>query len=168
MSCGLFAGKYECEPPPLLTNEKQPSRPERLHYKFLTVPSIADLDLRRKGRTAPMYGQSCANLPESCQEYYHYQETSSRTKDCFWVSAWYYNNTSTFSALQCHNKTKYNEISVIELLKMTKHLVLFQVVRCTFIGGLRKILIKFDAIHCDFPKGYWYAIKELYFVRGMD
>ena len=38
----------------------------------------------------------------------------------------------------------------------------------TFIGGLRKILIKFDAIHCDFPKGYWYAIKELYFVRGMD
>ena len=25
-----------------------------------------------------------------------------------------------------------------------------------------------DAIHWDFPKGYWYAIKELYFVRGMD
>ena len=33
---------------------------------------------------------------------------------------------------------------------------------------LRKILIKSDAIHWDFPKGYWYAIKELYFVRGMD
>ena len=28
--------------------------------------------------------------------------------------------------------------------------------------------MKFDAIHWDFPKGYWYAIKELYFVRGMD
>ncbi|EDM98537.1 hypothetical protein BACCAP_03339 [Pseudoflavonifractor capillosus ATCC 29799] len=27
MSCGLFAGKYECEPPPLLTNEN--SRPDR-------------------------------------------------------------------------------------------------------------------------------------------
>lgn len=28
--------------------------------------------------------------------------------------------------------------------------------------------MKFDAIHWDFPKGYWYAIKELYFVRGRD
>jgi len=54
-SCGLFAGKYECEPPPLLTNEKQPSRPERLHYKVLTVPSIAGFGLMAKG-------QNCANV----------------------------------------------------------------------------------------------------------
>ena len=61
MSCGAFAGKYECEPPPFLTNRKQPPLPERLHYKVLTVQSITDMDLRLKGRTAPMYGQSCAN-----------------------------------------------------------------------------------------------------------
>ncbi|EEG54565.1 hypothetical protein CLOSTASPAR_03371 [[Clostridium] asparagiforme DSM 15981] len=54
MSCGLSAGKYECEPPPFLTNESSRPLPERLLYKVLTVPSITDMDLRRKGRTAPM------------------------------------------------------------------------------------------------------------------
>ena len=42
-------------------NKNSRSRPERLHYKFLTVPSITDMDLRLKGKAVPMQGQSCAN-----------------------------------------------------------------------------------------------------------
>ena len=54
----------------------------------------------------------------------------------------------------------WRKINIIDMMRL-------HYLNCTpLYCWLRKILIKSDAIHWDFSKGYWYAIKELFCVRG--